>query len=113
MKDRLYPLVRPWIDRAVNLSLIWTGSLLAGSGLVLKYRVGYTAPRRATVWGLDGEGWGSLHWILSLIMLSLLALHLTRHRRWLWVMLCSKANPVVLFVAILALALLFAPVLSP
>ena len=59
---------RVWMDRAVNLAMLWSGALLAGSGLAMKYRVGYASPRGATVWGMDGESWGRLHWILSLVV---------------------------------------------
>ena len=83
---------RRWTDRVVNLAMLWTGSLLAGSGFALNYRVGYDAPRGATVWGMDGESWGSLHWTLGLIVLALLTLHLIRHRRWLWAVLVSRMN---------------------
>lgn len=103
---------RVWIDRTVNLAMLWTGSLLAGSGLALKYRVGYDAPRGATVWGLDGEAWGRLHWTLGLIVLALLSLHLIRHRRWLWSVLVSRVSPALLLVLLVALLLMLLPLLS-
>ncbi len=111
MKPEVPP--RVWLDRAVNLGLLWTGSLLAGSGLALKYRVGYAAPRGATVWGLDGEGWAGLHWVLSLVVLGLLALHLFRHRRWLWGVLVARFSPGLLAVVLIGALLAGAPVLWP
>ena len=103
---------RVWIDRTVNLAMLWSGSLLAGSGLALKYRVGYDAPRGATVWGLDGEAWGRLHWTLGLIVLALLSLHLIRHRRWLWSVLVSRVTPGLVFVLAIALLLSLLPLVS-
>lgn len=104
---------RVWLDRAVNLALLWSAALLVGSGLVLKYRVGYDSPRGARVWGLDGHGWGSLHWTLALAVIALASIHILRHRKWLWAVLCShRALPFLLLLA-LALALALAPVLSP
>jgi hypothetical protein len=103
---------RVWMDRAVNLAMLWSGALLAGSGLAMKYRVGYASPRGATVWGMDGESWGRLHWILSLVVLSLLALHLFRHRRWLWSVLVSRATFGMALMLLVALLLLLLPVIA-
>lgn len=100
-----------WLDRAVNLGLLWSGSLLTGSGLAMKYRVGYEAPRGATVWGMDGEGWAKLHWVLSLVVLGLLTLHLIRHARWLWAVLVSRVTPAMLMVVLIGVFLAAAPVL--
>lgn len=100
---------RVWLDRTVNLSLLWSGSLLAGSGLAMKYRVGYSAPRGATAWGMDGEGWGRLHWVLSLVVLGLLSLHLFRHRAWLWSVLVSRATVGMILVVAVAILLIFLP----
>ena len=102
---------RVWLDRAVNLSLLWSGSLLAGSGLAMKYRVGYSAPRGATVWGMTGEDWGRLHWVLSLVVLGLLSLHLFRHRAWLWSVLVSRATVGAILVLVVAALLMFLPLL--
>lgn len=103
---------RVWIDRAVNLALLWSGSLLAGSGLVLEYRVGYEAPRGTRVWGMDGHAWASLHWTLGLVVVAGLGLHLFRHRRWLWTVLVSRLRPALILVLLVALALLLAPLLT-
>jgi hypothetical protein len=103
---------RVWADRAVNLAMLWSGALLAGSGLAMKYRVGYDSPRGATVWGMDGEGWGRLHWVLSLVVLSLLALHLFRHRRWLWSVLVSRATFGMALILLVALLLGLLPVIA-
>ncbi len=100
-----------WLDRAVNLGMLWTGSLLAGSGLALKYRVGYASPRGATAWGMDGEAWGKLHWSLSLVMLGLVGLHLLRHRRWLWAALCSRLTFGLALILAVAVILILSPLL--
>ena len=107
---KLPPSWRPWVDRTVNLSLLWSGSLLAGSGLAMKYRVGYHAPRGATAWGMDGAAWSQLHWVLSLVVVGLLALHLFRHRRWLWSVLVSRATAGMALVVLVALLLILLPI---
>ena len=107
------PIFNTWIDRAVNLSMLWTGSLLTGSGLALKYRVGYDAPRGASVWGMDGERWAQLHWVLALVMLGLLLLHLIRHANWIWNALASRLSPIMGLILLIALLLVFFPLLSP
>lgn len=104
---------RPWIDRANILAMWWTGSLLAGSGLVMEYRVGVESPRGSTVLGMGWEAWGLLHWCLGLTMLALVTIHLWRHRRWLWAVLCRQRRPAFLIVLLIALLLLFGPLLSP
>ncbi len=104
---------RPWIDRANILALWWTGSLLAGSGLVLEYRVGVESPHRSTVLGMGWEAWALLHWCLGLTMVALVTIHLWRHRRWLWAALCRSRRPAFLIVLLIALLLLFGPLLSP
>jgi hypothetical protein len=104
---------RPWIDRANILALWWNGSALAGSGLVLEYRLGLDAPRGATVLGMGWEAWGLLHWCLGLTMVALVTIHLWRHRRWLWGALCRQRWPAMLLVLAIALLLLFGPLLSP
>jgi len=104
---------RVWFDRAVNLALLWSAALLIGSGLVLKYRVGFTSSRNARVWGLDGHGWGSLHWMLGLTVIGLASLHILRHRKWLWTVLCSRRSIAFLILLFTALVLALAPLLSP
>ncbi len=106
------PAWRVWMDRSVNLAMLWSGSLLAGSGLTMKYRVGYDSPRGATAWGMDGEDWGRLHWALSLVVLGLLAMHLFRHRVWLWSVLVSRATLGLTLVVLVALLLVLLPVIA-
>lgn len=103
---------RVWIDRAVNLAMLWTGALLAGSGLVLEYRLGPDEPRGQTVWGMGWEAWALLHLCLGLSMLALLSLHFWRHRRWFWAVLCRHVRPALLLVVLVALFLLLGPLLS-
>ena len=109
MSDQL----RPWLDRAVNLAMLWSGSLLAGSGLALKFRLGPGTVRGATIWGMTWQSWALLHLCLGLTMLALLSLHLWRHRRWIWSMLCQQRLPALVAVLLVAAALLLLPLLSP
>jgi hypothetical protein len=102
-----------WIDRAVNLSLLWTGSLLAGSGLVMEFRFEPGPDRAAAVWGMDWTTWATLHYVLGLTMLGLIGLHLWRHRRWWWGALCRQRSLAVWLVFLVALALLLLPIFGP
>jgi len=104
---------RTWIDRAVTLAMLWSGSLLAGSGLVLRFRLGPGEPHGTMIWGMTWQSWALLHLCLGLTMIALLSAHLWRHRRWIWAMLCRQARPALLLVLLIALALLLAPLLSP
>ena len=102
-----------WIDRGTNLAMLWTGALLAGSGLVLKFRLGPDQPRESSLWGMGWQSWALLHLCLGLSMLTLLSLHLWRHRRWFWAVLCRQRSLAFLLVLLIALALLLGPLLSP
>ncbi len=105
--------LRPWLDRAVNLALLWSGALLAGSGLVLKFRLYPGSARGASIWGMPWQSWALLHFLLGLTMLALLSLHLWRHRRWIWSLLCRQRLAALVAVLLVAAALLLLPVLSP
>ena len=102
-----------WIDRGTNLAMLWTGALLAGSGLVLKFRLGPDQPRAQSLWGMAWQSWALLHLCLGLSMLALLSLHLWRHRHWFWAVLCRQRRPALLLVLLIALLLLLGPLLSP
>jgi NhaP-type Na+/H+ or K+/H+ antiporter len=104
--------VNPWIDRAVNLAMLWTGSLLAGSGLLMEFRFQDT-PRPASVWGLDWTAWATLHYLLGYVMICLIGLHLYRHRKWWWGALCRQRSLAVWLVFLIALALLILPIVGP
>src|SRR5258707_11149318 len=109
MSDGERPDPQRWIDRAVNLGMLWSGALLAGSGLVMEYRLGPGQPRGLAVWGMGWQSWALLHLCLGLTMLALLALHLWRHRRWWWAVLCRQRRVALLLVVLIALALLLGP----
>ena len=112
MRDDPRPGLQQWIDRGINLAMLWGGALLAGSGLVMEYRLGPDQPRGLTVWGMGWQGWALLHLCLGLTMLALLALHLWRHRRWWWAVLCDRRRWALIAVTLVALALLLGPLLS-
>jgi hypothetical protein len=109
MSDQL----RPWVDRAVNLAMLWSGSLLAGSGLALKFRLAPGTVRGSTLWGMTWQSWALLHLCLGLTMLALLSLHLWRHRRWIWSLLCQQRRAALIAVLLIAALLLVLPLLSP
>ena len=113
MNDGERPRLQPWIDRGINLAMLWCGALLAGSGLVMEYRLGVGQPQGLAVWGMAWQSWALLHLCLGLTMLGLLGLHLWRHRRWIWSMLCRQRRAALVVVLLIALLLLLGPLLSP
>ena len=56
---------------------------LASTGLALIYRLPHGSPRDGlTLLGLDRHGWGGVHWYLAVGLLSLVALHVVLHWKW-------------------------------
>ncbi len=104
---------RLWFDRGVNLAMLWTGSALAGSGLVMEFRFEPGPGRPLTVWGLDWNAWATLHYTLGLIMLGLITIHVWRHRTWWKNVLCRQRSIALILVFIVALCLLLVPMFGP
>ncbi len=104
---------RIWFDRAVNLTMLWTGAALAGSGLVMEFRFEPGPNKPVSVWGLDWSDWATLHYTFGLTMLALITIHLWRHRAWWKGVLCQKRSLYVWLVFIVALCLLLIPMLGP
>ena len=104
---------RLWVDRGVNLAMLWCGALLAGAGLTLKFRLGPEQPRGTTVLGMNWQAWSQLHYYLGVSMLVLFSLHFWRHRRWWWGVLCRQKSVAFILVGLVALLLLLGPLLSP
>lgn len=56
---------------------------LASTGLILIYKLPHGSPREGlTLLGLDRHGWGDVHWYLAIGLLSLVALHVVLHWKW-------------------------------
>jgi hypothetical protein len=94
--------------------------LLAASGVLMRYVLPPGSGHFSTVWGLDRHEWGSIHFWVAVGFLSVLALHLFLHWRWIVTVLRGRPREgsgarmglgVVGLLALLVLAI--APLLSP
>ena len=56
---------------------------LTTTGVLLHYLLPPGSGHFATLWGLDRHQWGTLHFWISVVFFSVLALHLVLHWRWL------------------------------
>ncbi|MGR9117265.1 MAG: DUF4405 domain-containing protein [Gammaproteobacteria bacterium] len=56
---------------------------LTTTGILLHYLLPPGSGHFAMLWGLDRHQWGTLHFWISVIFFSILALHLLLHWRWL------------------------------
>jgi len=101
-------------DRCIDLALLWSLALLAGSGLVLAYRLGneYATPSGATIWGMDWRAWADLHRLMGFVLLGLISMHLTRKWRWGWQVACGRQGVWLLLMLVITIVLLLGPLLS-
>jgi hypothetical protein len=70
----------------LNLSLLASAALSAGTGLLLqiKYHIGHPAPSISleTVWGHEYPFWSSVHKFASVVFLAFALIHLFRNHKW-------------------------------
>lgn len=79
-------LFRQFSGRVLNLLLWLTFCAMAGTGLLLVFRLppGSRGGRGLSVLGLTRHEWGDIHTWLSYGFIALILLHLAVHWRWLW-----------------------------
>jgi hypothetical protein len=117
------------IDLAAFLALL----MLVSTGLLIEFRLppgsgghepyghGRRAMERATpvIWDLTRHQWGAIHFWIALSFVALLTVHLVLHWKWIAATcknLVPRAAPftvLVWLIAILAMVLIAAPLLSP
>ncbi len=56
--------------------------LLTTTGVLMRYILPPGSGRYSTIWSLDRHEWGGLHFWISVVFFSILALHLLLHWRW-------------------------------
>ena len=101
------PKSRAWLQRTVNVASLWAGSFLAGIGFAVRNRTGEDSSPGTKSWGMGGEVWNHLHWILALLLFGLLALNLFLHRRRLHSATCPRPRfKLCMVAAVLVAALL-------
>ena len=94
--------------------------LLTTTGILMRYVLPPGSGRYSTIWSLDRHEWGGLHFWISVVFFSILALHLLLHWRWIVNVITGRSREgsglhaglgIVGFVTVVALAL--SPLLMP
>lgn len=90
------------LPRLLNYILYAAGILIAGFGLLLRWKIPHgPAGRDASLWGLDKHNWQDLHLWGGCSIVLLVVWHLWLHRKWIMNVACQKRS-VWLFVGLLA-----------
>jgi hypothetical protein len=94
--------------------------LLTTTGVLMRYVLPPGSGRFKAIWGLDRHEWGSIHFWISIVFLSVLAIHLVLHWRWIVTVITGRPREgsglraglgMVGLAGLLALSV--APLLSP
>ncbi|GJM04755.1 MAG: hypothetical protein DHS20C09_07460 [marine bacterium B5-7] len=94
--------------------------LLTTTGVLMRYILPPGSGSYATIWDLDRHEWGDIHFWISVVFFSTLALHLVLHWRWITSVVTGQHHEasgmraglgVVGLIATIALAI--SPLLSP
>ncbi len=64
---------------------------LITTGVLMRYILPPGSGHFTTIWGMDRHQWGTIHFWISIIFFSVLALHLVLH--WKWVVCVIKGKP--------------------
>lgn len=78
---------RPTLNWLVDLLAFAAFVLLTTSGALTRFVLPPGSGRFTTLWGLDRHGWGDLHFWIAVALLTVLALHLVLHWRWILCMI--------------------------
>ena len=100
--------------RLLNYILYVLGILLAGTGIILKWKIPHgPAGRDISLWGLGKHDWKDIH-LWGGILLTLLVLwHLWLHRKWIINVACKK-HAGKIFIGLLApIVLVGAIIITP
>ena len=94
--------------------------MLTTTGILMRYILPPGSGHFTTIWGLDRHEWGGIHFWVSILFFSLLALHLVLHWRWIVSVVTGRSREasglraglgLVGLVAVIALSM--APLLTP
>ncbi len=83
---------RTILPRALNLLLWLSFCAMAGTGLLLAFRLppGSRGGRGLEALGLGRHEWGDVHTWVSYIFMATIVVHLALHWRWLWQIAARK-----------------------
>ena len=94
MRKHAKPSLRTRVPRACN-ALIWLVCCgLAGTGLLLAFRLppGSRGGRGLSVLGYGRHEWGDFHTWLAYVFIALVVVHLALHWRWFWQIAARKRS---------------------
>jgi hypothetical protein len=109
------PSARTLLPRLLNL-LLWLGfCALAGTGLLLAWRLppASRGGRGLEILGFGRHDWGDFHTWIAYFFIAMIAVHLLLHWRWLWQVASRKRPWPVLAGLGLGIALVVAFLLAP
>ena len=102
------------INRSLNFFLYLCFCLMAGTGLMLVYRL---PPRSrgggGSVLGLTRHEWGDIHYWTSYAFAAAILLHLWMHRQWLHKVAVHRKNWLLLLGLLSGIALIVIPFFIP
>lgn len=88
-------------------SLLYLGGVtLAGTGLLLEWRLPHGQGNRMRLLGLSRHEWGAVHFYLALFVSLAVLLHLLLHWRWIWKVAASCKRRWLFVAAVLTVAIL-------
>ncbi len=111
---------RPKLNFIIDIIAFMAFVLLTTTGILMRYILPPGSGKHTLIWGMDRHEWGTIHFWISILFFSILALHLFTH--WKWIVSLVKGRPKdqsgyrvgLGIVGILAIVLLsIAPLLTP
>src|SRR5210317_1582444 len=111
---------RPKLNFIIDILAFIAFVLLTTTGILMRYILPPGSGKHNLIWGMDRHEWGTIHFWISILFFSILALHLFTH--WKWILSLIRGRPrdrsgyrVGLgIVGVLAIILLsIAPLLTP
>jgi hypothetical protein len=75
----------------IDLLAIIAFIFLTTTGVLMKYLLPTGSGKHSTIWNLDHHKWGDIHFWLSVVFFSILALHLFYH--WRWIIKVASGKP--------------------
>jgi hypothetical protein len=111
---------RPKLNFIIDILAFIAFVLLTTTGILMRYILPPGSGKHNLIWGMDRHEWGTIHFWISILFFSILAMHLFTH--WKWILSLIRGRPrdrsgyrVGLgIVGVLAIILLsIAPLLTP
>ena len=82
---------RPKLNFIIDIIAFIGFVLLTTTGILMRYVLIPGSGKHALIWGMDRHDWGTIHFWISILFFSILALHLFTH--WKWIVSLIKGRP--------------------